>query len=161
VQVLGGAGYTHEWPAEQAVRDARVLAVFEGTTGIQALDLVHRRLRRGEGLAAFIDVARKGEDAGLQKCLDLLEDAGTKLRAMTDAREIDAGATAFLNLAGLAATGWIAARLITAEGEAPATKKMRSAGRYWLNRIAARAVPLHSEAIAGAKSLAEFGAVRS
>jgi 3-(methylthio)propanoyl-CoA dehydrogenase len=161
VQVLGGAGYTHEWPAEQAVRDARVLAIFEGTTGIQALDLVHRRLLRGDGLAAFIDVARKGEDAGLQKCLDLLEDAATKLRAMTDAREIDAGATAFLNLAGLAATGWIAARLITAEGEAPATKKMRAAGRYWLNRIAARAVPLHSEAIAGAKSLAEFGAIRS
>ena len=44
IQVLGGAGYTSEWPAEQALRDARVLTIFEGATGIQALDLTHRRL---------------------------------------------------------------------------------------------------------------------
>ncbi len=162
VQVLGGAGYTREWPAEQAVRDARVLAVFEGTTGIQALDLVHRRLRRGDGLAAFLEVARaESDDAGLHICLDLLEDAGAKLRAMTDARDIDAGATAFLYLAGLAATGWIAARLTKIEGDTPATNKMRAAGRYWLDRIAARAVPFHNEAIAGAGPLAGFGAVRA
>lgn len=162
VQVLGGAGYTREWPVEQAVRDARVLAVFEGTTGIQALDLVHRRLRRGDGLAAFLEFVRaESDDVGLQACLDLLEDAGTKLRAMTDARDIDAGATAFLYLAGLAATGWIAARLTKIEGDTPATNKMRAAGRYWLDRIAARAVPLHSETIVGAGPLQGFGAVRA
>lgn len=160
VQVLGGAGYTREWPAEQAVRDARVLAVFEGTTGIQALDLVHRRLLRGNGLEAFLDVARSEKQVGLRPCLDLLEDAGAKLRAMTDARDVDAGATAFLNLAGLAATGWIAVRLINADGDTPATQKMRAAGLYWLGRIAARAAPFHSEAIAGASYLSVFGAVR-
>jgi alkylation response protein AidB-like acyl-CoA dehydrogenase len=162
VQVLGGAGYTREWPAEQAVRDARVLAVFEGTTGIQALDLVHRRLLRGAGLEAFLGVARiEGDDAGLHACLDLLADAGAKLRAMTDQRDIDAGATAFLSLAGLAATGWIAARLMKAEGEAPAAQKVQVAGRYWLNRIAAWAVPFHSEAIAGASPLAGFEVIRA
>jgi 3-(methylthio)propanoyl-CoA dehydrogenase len=162
VQVLGGAGYTREWPAEQAVRDARVLAVFEGTTGIQALDLVHRRLRRGEGLATFLHVAHaEGNDAGLNTCLDLLEDAGTKLHAMTEARDIDAGASAFLHLAGLAATGWIAMRLSTTESDTPATNKMRAAGRYWLDRIAARAVPFHEEAVAGAGPLSEFGLVRA
>jgi alkylation response protein AidB-like acyl-CoA dehydrogenase len=161
VQVLGGAGYTREWPAEQAVRDARVLAVFEGTTGIQGLDLVHRRLLRGAGLEAFVEVARsEDDDAGLLACLDLLEDAGSRLRAMTGAQDIDAGATAFLGLAGLAATGWIAARLTKTVGDTPATKKMQAAGRYWLDRIAARAVPLHSEAIAGAGPLSGFAAVR-
>jgi 3-(methylthio)propanoyl-CoA dehydrogenase len=162
VQVLGGAGYTREWPAEQAVRDARVLAVFEGTTGIQALDLVHRRLRRGDGLAAFLNVARsEGDNAGLRACLDLLEDAGAKLRAMTDAPDVDAGATAFLNLAGLAATGWIASRLAKADGDTPAEQRIQAAGRYWLDRIAARAVPFHSEAIAGAGPLVGFGKVRT
>jgi 3-(methylthio)propanoyl-CoA dehydrogenase len=162
VQVLGGAGYTREWPAEQAVRDARVLAVFEGTTGIQALDLVHRRLRRGEGLDAFIGVARgESDDAGLQACLDLLQDAGARLCGMETPHDIDAGATAFLSLAGLAATGWIAARLLKAEGEAPAAQKMRAAGRYWLDRISARAMPFHSEAIGGAGPLAGFSAIRA
>jgi 3-(methylthio)propanoyl-CoA dehydrogenase len=162
VQVLGGAGYTREWPAEQAVRDARVLAVFEGTTGIQALDLVHRRLLRGDGLAAFLEVARaEGDNAGLRTCLNLLEDSGTKLHTMTNLRDIDAGATAFLGLASLAATGWIAARLSKSEGDTPATNKMRAAGHYWLDRIAARAVPFHSEAIAEASPLSGFGAVRA
>jgi 3-(methylthio)propanoyl-CoA dehydrogenase len=161
VQVLGGAGYTREWPAEQAVRDARVLAVFEGTTGIQALDLVHRRLLRGDGLKVFLDAARLSEDAGLRACLDLLEDAGAQLRAMTEARDIDAGATAFLSLASLSATGWIAVRLTNANDDSPATHKMQAAGRYWLSRIAKRAVPLHHEAIAGAAPLLNFGAVRA
>ena len=40
IQVLGGAGYTREWPVEQALRDARVLTIFEGTTGMQAQDLL-------------------------------------------------------------------------------------------------------------------------
>jgi 3-(methylthio)propanoyl-CoA dehydrogenase len=162
VQVLGGAGYTREWPAEQAVRDARVLAVFEGTTGIQALDLVHRRLLRGQGMEAFLTVARsEGSDAGLHSCLDLLEDAGEKLRTTIDPRDIDAGAAAFLGLAALGATGWIAARLTKAQGDTPAAQKMQAAGRYWLSRITARAVPFHSEAIAGACPLAGFGAVRA
>jgi alkylation response protein AidB-like acyl-CoA dehydrogenase len=45
IQVLGGAGYTREWPVEQGLRDARVLTVFEGTTGMQAQDITLRRLR--------------------------------------------------------------------------------------------------------------------
>lgn len=158
VQALGGAGYTREWPAEQAVRDARVLAVFEGTTGIQALDLVHRRLLRGAGLEAFIAVARADGD---NACLDLLHDAGEKMRAMTPrSKDIDAGATAFLHLASLAATGWIASRLVQAKGDAPAAAKMRAAGQYWLDRIAARAVPYHAEAVAGAGALQQFAAIR-
>jgi hypothetical protein len=74
-----------------ALRAARVLAVFEGTTGIQALDLVHRRLRLGDGLAAFLHVARSGDnDAGLHVCLDFLENA----RAVPFHNEAIAGATA-------------------------------------------------------------------
>src|ERR1700761_5600969 len=60
IQVLGGAGYVRDWPVEQVLRDSRVLTIYEGASGIQALDLVHRRLWRdeGRGLKAFLDLAR-------------------------------------------------------------------------------------------------------
>ena len=49
IQVLGGAGYTRDWPLEQYLRDARVMTIYEGTTGIQALDFLTRRLWRDNG----------------------------------------------------------------------------------------------------------------
>ncbi|MBD0415363.1 acyl-CoA dehydrogenase family protein [Oryzicola mucosus] len=61
IQVLGGAGYTKEWPLEQYLRDARVMSIYEGTTGMQALDLLTRRLWRdgGRGLDSFLKRARQ------------------------------------------------------------------------------------------------------
>lgn len=55
IQVLGGAGYTREWPLEQYLRDSRIMSIYEGTTGMQALDFLTRRLWRdeGRGLAIF------------------------------------------------------------------------------------------------------------
>lgn len=57
LQVLGGAGYTREWPVERYLRDARILTIYEGTTGMQAQDFLFRRLirDRGAGLKAFVD----------------------------------------------------------------------------------------------------------
>jgi alkylation response protein AidB-like acyl-CoA dehydrogenase len=57
IQVLGGGGYTREWPCEQWMRDARMMSIAEGSTGIQALDLLHRRLWRDHGktLADFLE----------------------------------------------------------------------------------------------------------
>ncbi|MGR3484895.1 MAG: acyl-CoA dehydrogenase C-terminal domain-containing protein [Paracoccaceae bacterium] len=52
-QVLGGSGYTTEWGLEQFVRDARITMVYEGTNGIQALDLVGRKLASGGGANAM------------------------------------------------------------------------------------------------------------
>jgi hypothetical protein len=121
IQVLGGAGYVRDWPVEQALRDARVFTIYEGATGMQALDLLHRRLWRdgGRGLALFMDVARAEIAAhpsphadALAQVLDLLQSAADVLSPLRPTpREAEAGATAFLNLAGLAATGWIALRL--------------------------------------------------
>ncbi|WP_010140784.1 acyl-CoA dehydrogenase family protein [Oceanicola sp. S124] len=60
MQVLGGAGYTREWPAERYLRDARIITIYEGTTGMQAQDFLVRRLLKDEGrsLAAFLAAAR-------------------------------------------------------------------------------------------------------
>ena len=49
MQVLGGHGYIHEWGVEQFVRDARITQIYEGTNGIQALDLVGRKLGQDSG----------------------------------------------------------------------------------------------------------------
>ena len=162
IQVLGGAGYTREWPVEQALRDARVLAVFEGTTGIQALDLVHRRLLvpDARGFELFVAEARAVAKAcdeavadQLGRCVDTLVDAAERLRAMPDRRDVDAGATAFLQLAMLAATSWIAARLTMLEGEDPASRHLRAVSRFALATAPGRAAALRDEAVAGAARL--------
>lgn len=60
IQVLGGAGYTREWPAERHLRDARVITIYEGTTFMQAQDFLIRRLVRdgGRGLESVLAAAR-------------------------------------------------------------------------------------------------------
>lgn len=74
IQVLGGAGYTQEWPLERHLRDARVMTVYEGTTGMQALDFLTRRLWRdeGRGLALFLNRARS-EASGNKEVLAILD----------------------------------------------------------------------------------------
>ena len=159
IQVLGGAGYTGEWPVEQALRDSRVLSVFEGTSGIQAIDLLHRRVIRDDaGLSAFLAQARAdGGDTPLASCLDLLETAATTLKTATPADQ-DAGAAAFLELAMLASAGWVAARFVDVARQDMVSERMRAAGHYWLDRIVGRAALHHAEAVQGAAPLAHFTA---
>lgn len=159
IQVLGGAGYTCEWPAEQLLRDARVLSVFEGTSGIQALDLLHRRvLRDSSGLTRFLKLARMeaGSDE-LTLCLDRLEAAAKCLRELASKPgEAETGASAFLDLAMLAALGWMAVRLTGLPQDTPGNKRMRAAAGYWLARIDARSALHFSEAVAGSAPVAFF-----
>ena len=169
IQVLGGAGYTREWPVEQGLRDARVLTVFEGTTGMQALDLTLRRLRSpgAAGFVAFLEEARTAaaaiDDAGgLTTALDTLEATGNALIA-AEQRDVEAGATAFLALAGIVASGWIAARLIAAGAAAaadPLARRLAAAGRFALSDIAPRAALAAHQALAGTARLADFAAMQ-
>jgi hypothetical protein len=165
IQVLGGAGYTREWPVEQGLRDARVLTVFEGTTGMQAQDLTLRRLRASEahggpiGFLAFLEAARADAaqiaHPALDAALDTLEQTGQALIAASP-QDAEAGATAFLNLASIAASGWIAARLIAAEASDPLSRQLAAAGRYALSDIAPRAALAAHQALAGAARIGDF-----
>ena len=169
IQVLGGAGYTREWPVEQLLRDARIATIYEGTTGMQSIDLLHRRLWRGkgEGLSAFLRLARadiaQAEDAirlPVTVCLDRLEDAAARLTGMQATPfEAEAGATAFLRLAGLAATGWIAARLAMRDDASPTWRRLAAAGRYALADLSCRAATAHVGAVRGAGALKLFEAL--
>jgi alkylation response protein AidB-like acyl-CoA dehydrogenase len=157
IQVFGGAGYVKDWPVEQLLRDARVLTIFEGTSGMQSLDLLQRRLRRdrGRGLEAFLELARRDiavapaspETQALSQTLDELADEARRL-AQTNS---DAGAYPFLRLAAWAATGWAALRLAECEGADAAGRRLRGAGRGWLASLPARA-RLERELIAAAEA---------
>ncbi|WP_395397283.1 acyl-CoA dehydrogenase family protein [Novosphingobium sp. BL-8A] len=161
LQVLGGAGYTREWPVEQRLRDARVFAVFEGTSGIQAIDMLHRRLWReeGAGLARFLVLAfaelRDDEPScELAGALDLLERTAADLSAMRGAaRDAESGASAFLDMCGMAACGWIALRVVHGAGDDVVGARMKAAARFYLAELPARIKAQAGLAVLGADRL--------
>ncbi|MEH6660096.1 MAG: acyl-CoA dehydrogenase family protein [Parasphingorhabdus sp.] len=162
IQILGGAGYTKEWPVEQCLRDARVLTLFEGTTGMQAQDLLFRRLLGGNGAAfkAFITTARK-DAAGcgqLETALDRLEEVALALGAPdVTRRDQEAGATAFLSLASAVACGWIGARLEAEKPTDPIASHLAVAGQSALQEMDISLTYQSNSALRGASSISRFG----
>lgn len=167
IQIFGGAGYTREWPVEQILRDNRVLTIFEGASGIQALDILHRRLWRdgGKGQALFLEMARTdaaeglaAAHEGLDETYGLLEQAARDLMALQEAGAFaaEAGATAFLHLSGLAVMGWAAARMALIAGDDPASRRLRASGNWFLTGIAGRAEALAAEIRNGAAAVELF-----
>jgi len=168
IQVFGGAGYTTDWPVEQMLRDARVLTIFEGTTGIQALDLLHRRLLRGDrrGYRVFQNAARAAASEcspaqrhALEQCLNLLEDAAQFLLGNATPGAREAGATALLHLASLAATGWVAARLCILPRNDAARRRLVACATHTLATLPARAAHHHAATCQGAAVLGLFQAL--
>ena len=122
VQVHGGMGYIEETGAAQHLRDARIAMIYEGTNGIQALDLVRRKLQQDDGRAAAAliadmrETARALADAGLgdiaaalAPAVDALERATNWIRAAWrgDPVAAAAGATVYADMAGFIAGGWM------------------------------------------------------
>jgi 3-(methylthio)propanoyl-CoA dehydrogenase len=157
VQILGGAGYTREWPVEQALRDARVLTIFEGTTGMQAQDLLLRRfLKGGESYRAFVAIAR--EEAACLPALAALEMVAELLsNPARSRRDLEAAATPFLGLAMLLAQGWAAARLARLADDTPEGKHLSAAANYFLSDLASRAEFAARQVLPDASRMARFG----
>jgi len=128
IQVYGGMGYIEETGVAQHYRDARIAPIYEGTNGIQGMDLVGRKLpmRGGAVVGDFIarlkataEEASSSPDESLQaigaklaEATGVLEEATTWLgtNAMTDVNQALGGATPYLRLFGLATGGWVLAR---------------------------------------------------
>jgi alkylation response protein AidB-like acyl-CoA dehydrogenase len=127
LQVLGGHGYIKEWGMEQLVRDARIAQIYEGTNGIQALDLVGRKLSMHDGrltqryfhmIESFISEHRELEElaefvqpldaalANLVETTDWLKEA-----AGQDREELGAAASDYLRLMGLVTFAFIWAKI--------------------------------------------------
>jgi alkylation response protein AidB-like acyl-CoA dehydrogenase len=99
IQVLGGAGCVKDWPVERMLRDCRVFSIYEGTTGIQGLDLLHRRVLGEGGRDVLRDLLdHLAPDPGLAQTV---HGAAASL-AQVPRRDADAAAVSFLRLLGLA-----------------------------------------------------------
>lgn len=173
IQVLGGAGYTADWPVEQVLRDARVLTIFEGTSGMQGLDLLHRRIwkDRREGLDVFLRRARAQAallaDAGESnlaaragEVFDLLDDTATRLADLEQTpREAEAGSAGLLGLAIAAAQAWGAAHLASAPGDGPVIERLRALGAHLLADLPDRARLQAARAVRGAAPLDALAAL--
>jgi len=128
IQVLGGAGYTREWPLEQYLRDSRVMSIYEGTTGMQALDFLTRRLWRdeGRGLAAFEtlvmrDIAASQNAAANERALSALrsfQDASEQIRLLSAQTEAALfKADDYMRCGWEAVAAWLSLRLPRGDAE--------------------------------------------
>lgn len=113
VQVFGGMGYIEETGVAQLMRDARICAIYEGTNGIQAIDLVGRKLAMSDGAAMRREIedmraiARDSDHAALAEAVEALAEASDYMaRAMRESPAQGlAGATPYLRLFALARGG--------------------------------------------------------
>jgi 3-(methylsulfanyl)propanoyl-CoA dehydrogenase len=135
LQCLGGHGYIREYGMEQFVRDARIAQIYEGTNGVQAMDLLGRKVPDGNGRMVRRFVGLVERDLGIaadrpalaaiagrvRDALALLARATETVmkRAATNPDEIGSAAADYLRLFGLVASGWMWLRMATvAEGHA-------------------------------------------
>ncbi|HPG22536.1 MAG TPA: acyl-CoA dehydrogenase C-terminal domain-containing protein [Amaricoccus sp.] len=153
-QVFGGHGYTEDWPMSRFVRDARITMIYEGANGIQALDLVGRKLAQDGGRHAMAffalvkDFIKANEaDATLKaEFLDPLKAASKDLQAAatffveTGMKNPDAalaGSTDFLHLFGHVCLGLMWARMARAAlaGDEDFHRAKLATGRYYMARL--------------------------
>ncbi len=176
-QVFGGHGYITEWGMEQFVRDARIAMIYEGANGIQALDLVGRKLAAngGRGLRAFFqlvddaivdaraDAATKAHAEALAAAKGNLESATMWMmqHGMANPNHAGAGSTAYLELMALVAFGWLWLVMEKASAEAIADgatdqafyEAKRITARHFFERVLPDAPALAKKIEAGADTL--------
>ncbi|WP_066732875.1 acyl-CoA dehydrogenase [Cupriavidus sp. D384] len=178
VQVHGGMGYVEETGAAQYLRDARITTIYEGTTGIQASDLIGRKLARDGGRTMKALLHRIDADA--RRLLDTQDTALSKighalhaaLHTLNDSvdwllgnsaerpERCAAGAVPFLRLAGTVIGGWLSARLAEAavaqlaagSGDAVFLAAKVATARHYATHVLVQAPMLRDIVVAGADS---------
>jgi alkylation response protein AidB-like acyl-CoA dehydrogenase len=180
-QVLGGHGYIREWGLEQFVRDARIAQIYEGTNGIQALDLVGRKLPLDMGrlLRSFFhpmgaELEAEAANPALMEFVVPLTKAFAKLqqttaliaqKGMKNPDEAGAASTDYLRMFALVALGWMwlkmakvaQAKLPTAGGQAPFYDAKVKLARFFFQKLLPSTDTLAKTIGAGAAPLMETG----
>jgi len=174
IQVFGGMGYIEESGVPQHYRDARITTIYEGTNGIQAIDLVGRKLGLDDGevvtefLAqiAMLDPAliRAGESfstihLNLAEALTLLADTTNWImrNGVGDPRNALAGATPYLRMFSLVTAGWLMAKsalaakslLDAGEGDAEFLEAKITTARFFCEQILPQVKGLEAPVLAG------------
>ena len=176
-QVLGGHGYIREHGMEQFVRDARITQIYEGTNGIQAMDLVGRKLPKdgGRAVRAFFELVGRdiadakaaGDPAGvaaaLEPALGDLQGATMWLAQNAPADPDNAGAAAYpyMDLMGLVSLGWMWLKMAAAssraleqgEGDRAFHEAKLTTARFYVERELPLSTALRKKIEAGAETL--------
>lgn len=175
LQVFGGMGFIEETGAAQHLRDARIAPIYEGTNGIQALDLVGRKLPQGHWASLFHDI-RSDIDAlsvhsDLAGIASSLDDALEALASATGwfagnsgggaANDNAAGATPYLRMFGIVVGGWLLAkqalaaraRLAADDGESTFLKAKIVTARFYAEQVLPQAGALLGPVTRGADTL--------
>ncbi len=170
-QVFGGHGFIREWGQEQLVRDCRITQIYEGTNGIQALDLVGRKIVGSGGTMyqAFVDeirafVASAGADLReftepLKAALDNLDELTAWVidQAKANPNEIGAASVEYLHVFGYTAYAYMWARMaavaLAKQGEGDFYQSKLGTARFYFARLLPRIHSLTVSVKAGSESL--------
>ena len=179
VQVYGGHGFISEWGMEQIVRDARIAMLYEGTTGIQALDLVGRKVlasggklllnftemidafcaeNDGEEFAEFVEPLKAYKDEWLDLSMKLGE------AAMSNPDNAGAGAVDYLMYSGYVTLAYFWARMAVlskqkmaaADGDAAFYEAKVLTARFYFDRLLPRTQSLKATVLAGADTIMDM-----
>ena len=170
-QVLGGHGFIREWGQEQLVRDVRITQIYEGTNGIQALDLLGRKiaLTGGTSLEMLLGEIRNSVEAddefadALLSAVDKLEDLTHNLlsQAKDDPNLINAACVDYLNAFGYVTYGWMwslmsktaAAKLAAGSEDKEWLQAKQITARYYFKRLLPRFESAALAALSGTEEL--------
>jgi len=182
MQCLGGHGYINEWGMTQFLADARIAPIYEGTNGIQAMDLIGRKLPSKNGevirdyfamIQNFIDENKNNEDLShytslLEKALQRLQTATMWLmqNAMSDPDQAGATAHYYLNLMALVSMGYFWADMVenskkmlaAGEGNADFLKSKITTANFFFNHLLPETTSLRYKIEAGAKDVMDLDA---
>ncbi|TKB46931.1 acyl-CoA dehydrogenase C-terminal domain-containing protein [Thalassotalea mangrovi] len=168
-QVLGGHGYVREWGQEQLVRDCRIAQIYEGTNGIQAMDLIGRKLaaNRGEYMQLFIADVRAfiaaNPQAEMQEFIQPLTAAVDDLQGLTqdiliaagtDPNQLGSAACDYLHVFGYTAVAFMWARMALAALPESASNDFCKAKVHTARYYFARLLPRRLSLMASARSAA-------
>ena len=180
MQVFGGHGYIHEWGMEQNVRDARIGMIYEGTTGIQALDLLGRKvlMSQGEALKVFtkrvhLFCKENADNEQLQEFVEPLAAINKEwgdltmkigMTAMKNREEVGAAAVDYLMYSGYAVFAYLWARMAKVAqdklAEGTSEEKFYNAkvqtARFYFKRMLPRTKGHADAMLAGADSLLDM-----
>ncbi|MCZ8148530.1 MAG: acyl-CoA dehydrogenase family protein [Roseomonas sp.] len=153
IQVHGGMGFVEDSGAAQVLRDARIAPIYEGTNGIQAIDLLVRKVAKDGGAAMRALLAELRGDPRLAEAAAMLEEATATMLALqaSDADAAQSLAAAYLEACGWTLGGWMLARL------ARAVPEREALAAFYLTRLLPRATArcLEIRAASGLPPIAE------
>ncbi len=164
-QVFGGHGYIKEWGMEQIVRDVRIAPIYEGANGVQALDLIGRKVLRDGGGALRRFVAEMAADEVPKEYGEPLRSAFDRLLGVTDwlvAKAPEdpnlpgAASTDYLELAGLTIYAWLWARMAAAAPDDAFGQAKRRTARFFFQKLLPKAEALTSSIRAGAGAVMDM-----